>query len=285
MPSFSAEVQLAVFLSELNDTVEIFLAKVVLLSTGGLGQVYLHTTNPVIATGDGVAMSYRAGAKIANMEFIQFHPTTLHDSGSPSFLITEAVRGFGGILKTHDGEEFMHRYDKRKSLAPRDIVAYAMDTELKKRGEDYVLLDLRHLAADQIKERFPNVLMLSEEPTRPKPRRSASSLTVASSEKFPRLKPSPSVRSSWSATAPNSPIPITLNGTVVVVSVVPVGDSVSVFTRARFLKYPMRPASQSVNHHSPPTLKTGIPVVLASVVIVPAVSGATCVTSNLALAY
>jgi L-aspartate oxidase len=91
------------------------------------------------------------------MEFIQFHPTTLHDSGSPSFLVSEAVRGFGGILKTQDGEEFMHRYDKRKSLAPRDIVAYAMDTELKKRGEDYLLLDLRHLAADQIKERFPNI--------------------------------------------------------------------------------------------------------------------------------
>jgi L-aspartate oxidase len=141
----------------LENRVDTFLAKVVMIATGGLGQVYLHTTNPLIATGDGVAMAYRAGARIANMEFIQFHPTTLYNSGSPSFLISEAVRGFGGILKTQEGEEFMQRYDERKSLAPRDIVAYAIDTELKKRGEDFVLLDLRHLDADRVIEHFPHI--------------------------------------------------------------------------------------------------------------------------------
>ena len=147
----------AYVLNEAARRVDIFLAKAVMLSTGGLGQVYLHTTNPMIATGDGVAIAHRAGATIANMEFIQFHPTTLYDSGSPSFLISEAVRGHGGVLKTRDGEEFMQRYDERKSLAPRDIVARAIDTELKKRGDDFVLLDLRHLSADEVRDHFPHI--------------------------------------------------------------------------------------------------------------------------------
>ncbi len=135
--------------------VKTFVASWTILCSGGLGQVYLHTTNPKIATGDGVAMAYRAGARIGNMEFIQFHPTALYNSGSPVFLISEAIRGFGGILKTQNGEEFMHRYDGRGSLAPRDIVARAIDTELKRRGEEYVLLDLRHLSPEAVSSHFP----------------------------------------------------------------------------------------------------------------------------------
>ena len=134
------------------------LSRITLLATGGNGQAYRTTTNPRIATGDGVAMAYRAKGRIENMEFIQFHPTALYEPGvSPSFLITEAVRGDGGILRNKDGEAFMARYDERKDLAPRDIVARAIDSEMKKDGTEHVYLDCRHLGNEKFIEHFPNI--------------------------------------------------------------------------------------------------------------------------------
>jgi len=130
-----------------------------LLATGGNGQVYRSTTNPAIATGDGVAMVYRAKGRIENMEFIQFHPTALYEPGirGQNFLITEAVRGDGGILRNHAGEAFMEKYDKRKDLAPRDIVARAIDNEMKVAGTENVFLDCRHFSKEKFTEHFPNI--------------------------------------------------------------------------------------------------------------------------------
>ena len=147
------------YLLNLKDhTIFKVLSKITLLASGGAGNIYTNTTNPPIATGDGVAMVYRSKGIIDNMEFVQFHPTSLYNPGErPSFLITEALRGHGAILKTQDGKEFMHKYDERGSLAPRDIVARAIDNEMKISGQDYVYLDATHLEPEDLKAHFPNI--------------------------------------------------------------------------------------------------------------------------------
>ena len=138
--------------------VETFLSKVTVMATGGIGQVYTTTTNPMVATGDGIAMVYRAKGTVKDMEFIQFHPTALYHPGDrPSFLITEAMRGYGAVLRTMDGKEFMQKYDPRLSLAPRDIVARAIDNEMKMRGDDHVWLDVTHKDPEETKHHFPNI--------------------------------------------------------------------------------------------------------------------------------
>lgn len=141
-----------------TNATETYVAKTTILASGGIGQVYQLTTNPPVATGDGIAMAYRAKAALQNMQFVQFHPTALYGNpGETAFLISEAVRGFGAILKTADGQSFMEKYDERGSLASRDIVARAIDSEMKASGEPCVFLDCRHLNIDEFKEHFPNI--------------------------------------------------------------------------------------------------------------------------------
>jgi len=138
--------------------VDTFLGKITLMATGGVGAVYTTTTNPLVATGDGIAMVYRAKGTVKDMEFIQFHPTALYHPGDrPSFLITEAMRGYGAVLRNLRGEEFMHKYDPRLSLAPRDIVARAIDSEMKLHGDDHVYLDVTHKDPEETRRHFPNI--------------------------------------------------------------------------------------------------------------------------------
>lgn len=146
-------------LNLLNNQIETIKAKITVLATGGNGQIYRTTTNPAIATGDGVAMAYRAKGRIENMEFIQFHPTALYEPNvkGQSYLITEAVRGDGGILRNKNGEAFMERYDERKDLAPRDIVARAIDSEMKINGTEHVWLDCRQMDQEKFIHHFPNI--------------------------------------------------------------------------------------------------------------------------------
>ncbi len=141
-----------------NNKVFAYLAKKTIIATGGVGNIYQTTTNPIVATGDGIAMVHRAKGAISGMEFIQFHPTSLYNpSERPSFLISEALRGHGAVLKTRDGDEFMHKYHEMGSLAPRDVVARAIDAELKTSGDDYLYLDVSFMPAAETIEKFPNI--------------------------------------------------------------------------------------------------------------------------------
>ena len=148
----------AYILNQKTNKIDTYLATSVILATGGIGQVYAATTNPIIATGDGIAMAYRAKARITDMEFVQFHPTSLYQPGeSPSFLISEAVRGFGAYLRNKAGERFMLKVDERGELAPRDIVSRAINTELIFTGDPHVFLDCTHLDMSEFIKHFPNI--------------------------------------------------------------------------------------------------------------------------------
>lgn len=148
----------AYVLNEKINEVHIFLSKITIICTGGIGNIYQITTNPLVATGDGIAIVYRAKGLIRDMEFVQFHPTALYNPMErPAFLISEALRGYGGILRTKNGKEFMHLYDSRGSLAPRDIVARAIEHEMKNTGSDFVYLDLTHKNVEETKKFYPTI--------------------------------------------------------------------------------------------------------------------------------